>query len=379
MRILIVTPVFPPDIGGHATAVPLLARGLLARGHVVTVLTLSDEPGSIPERLPYAIERIPRRLWKFGRWPRTIASIIRLGRRSDLVLGYGLGLETAVANTVLGKPWVLKVVGDLAWERASLLGWVHDDFDTFQRRRYGVRVEALRRLQAWWVRRAGRIVVHSRYLATHVQAWGTPAEKISIVPNAADVPDPLTIQPFPIDTPLRVIAVARLVPWKGLDGLIEVVAGLPDCGLIIVGDGPDRPKLQGIIDARGVGDRVQLLGIRQRDDALSLMAASDVFVLNSSWEGLSHTLLEAMALGVPAIATAVGASPDVVIDGENGCLIDAGDNRALRDVLARLAGDPAERRRLADGARRTALRYSPGAQVAAMTSLLDRAAAGERP
>ena len=190
MRLLLITGIFPPDIGGPATYVPQLAGGLAARGHQITVLTLSDRLDHDDRSYPFAVVRLPRHLSKPRRWLRTIHQIIRLGRQADLLLVNGLYLEAGLANQWLRKPLVQKVVGDVAWEQATNQGWVGDSFEAFQQRRYGLKVEALKALRISWTRRADRLIVPSRYLARWVTRWGIPGDKItsSTMPSLSPPP-----------------------------------------------------------------------------------------------------------------------------------------------------------------------------------------------
>ncbi len=350
MRILIVTGIFPPDIGGPATYVPQIAEGLAQRGHAVTVVTLSDRLDHEDGVYPFRVIRLPRRAFKPWRIGRTVLALLRLGRRADVFFVNGLALESVLANFVLRKPLVMKVVGDLAWERATNWGWTADDFETFQKRRYGLRVELLKALRSWWTRRADRVIVPSRYLAGWVAGWGVPKDKLVVIYNAVEPVDDVEPLPIPLKTPVKAITVGRLVPWKRIDGLIEALREIPELGLVIVGDGPERPRLERIAQELGVSDRVYFAGQRSKTETLSLMAACDFFVLNSTYEGLPHAVLEAMALGLPVVATAVGGTPEVVRDGETGVLV-PGQYGTLGASLSALARDPALRRRLGRAAR----------------------------
>ncbi len=350
MRILIVTGIFPPDIGGPATYVPQIAEGLAQRGHAVTVVTLSDRLDHEDGVYPFQVIRLPRRAFKPWRMGRTVLVLLRLGRRADVLFVNGLALESVLANFVLRKPLVMKVVGDLAWERATGRGWTADDFETFQKRRYGLRVELLKALRSWWTRRADRVIVPSRYLARWVAGWGVPKDKLVVIYNAVEPVDRVKPLPVPLKTPVKAITVGRLVPWKRVDGLIEALREIPELGLVIVGDGPERPRLERIVQELGISDRVYFAGQRSKTETLSLMAACDFFVLNSTYEGHPHAVLEAMALGLPVVATAVGGTPEVVRDGETGVLV-PGRYGALGASLSALARDPALRRRLGRAAR----------------------------
>ena len=105
-------------------------------------------------------------------------------------------------------------------------------------------------------------------------------------------------------------------------------------------------------------------------DTLATMKSADVFVLNSSYEGLSHLLIEALALGVPIIATRVGGNPEVITDGDNGLLVPAGDTAALANALARLLGDDTLRARLSARAKEAARRFSVEMMLSATSELM---------
>ncbi len=358
LKVRIVTGIFPPDIGGPATYVPTLAAALAERRHEVVVLTLSDDLAHDDHRYPFRVVRLPREQAKPWRMLRTIRTIWRLGKGADVLFVNGLALESALANLALRKPLVMKVVGDLAWERVTSRGWTTDDFETFQHRRYGLRIELLKALRCWWTRRADRVIVPSRYLARCVEGWGVPEDRIVVIYNAVEPVDGVEPLPVPLATPVKAVTVGRLVAWKRVDGLLEALKEVPNLGLVVVGDGPERPRLERLARELGVQDRVYFAGQRPKKEALGLMAACDLFVLKSTYEGLPHVVLEAMALGLPVVATAVGGTPEIVEDGVNGRLVPREDERSLRDILADLTGNPVERQRLAESANSTSRRLA---------------------
>jgi glycosyltransferase involved in cell wall biosynthesis len=351
MRILITTGIFPPDIGGPATYVPTIAKALAERGHQVTVLTTSE-----PENLqwddsiyPFLVFRINRRQKIWLRSLKCIAEILRLGRAADVIYANGIYFEAAIANKFLRKPLVMKIVGDEAWERSVRRGWTKDNFEDFQQRCQSWQAELLKRHRSWVVRQANKVIVPSQYLANWVVKWGVPTEKIAVIYNAVEIPDKVEPLSIPLKTPVKAVTVGRLIPLKQVDRLIEALREIPELGLVVVGDGPERPRLERIAQELGVSGRVYFAGQRSKKETLSLMAACDLFVLNSTYEGLPHTVLEAMALGLPVIATAVGGTPEVVRDGETGVLV-LEQNGVIKALLT-LARDPAFRRRLGEAAR----------------------------
>jgi glycosyltransferase involved in cell wall biosynthesis len=192
----------------------------------------------------------------------------------------------------------------------------------------------------------------------HAAALGGRA--IDVIPNAVgELPpiaegerDELRRQLGIGDATPLVIAVGRLAPQKALSDLLRAFALLrtpdPTPQLRIVGRGRLRSALQSEIDALGLRDRVRLLGLRS--DVPRLLAASDLYVSSSHWEGLPVAMLEAMAAGVPVIATEVGDVPRV-LDPGCGVLVPPRDPAALARAIAELIADPVRRRRLAAGGR----------------------------
>jgi len=128
-----------------------------------------------------------------------------------------------------------------------------------------------------------------------------------------------------------ILTAARLNPWKGVDHLIQAVAQLRDVRLLVAGDGPELPRLRQL--AAGLGDRVQFLGYTPRDRLYLMMQAADYFALYSGYEGLPHTVLEALRVGTPVIASDKGGNPEVLRHGENGLLVAYVDTEALSAAL----------------------------------------------
>jgi glycosyltransferase involved in cell wall biosynthesis len=382
MHILIITGIFPPDIGGPATYVPQIASALAARGQTITVMTLSDAraPLSSPNResnkvrgeYPFRVVRLPRQAFKPWRWLRTVFTIIRLGHRADVLFVNGLYMEAILANFLLRKRLVQKVVGDWAWERATNRGWVKDHFEAFQKKRYIAKIEILKALRAWWHRQAHRVIVPSNYLARWLAQWGVPEAKIAVVYNAVEPIDSIQPSSVPFVTclKLRVVTVGRLVPLKQVDQIIEAIAQCNGVGLVIVGDGPEHGRLENLVRTCGLADRVYFAGRRSKAETFSLMAACDLFILNSTHEGFPHVVLEAMSLGLPVVATAVGGTPEVVQNGENGLLIASTVNGVLPKTLSRLLSFPVERQRLANGAKHTLERFCPMAMIEGTENVL---------
>jgi glycosyltransferase involved in cell wall biosynthesis len=155
-----------------------------------------------------------------------------------------------------------------------------------------------------------------------------------------------------------VINVARLVPEKAQHVLLRaartVAEARPDVRFVFAGEGPLKESLQALTGELGLLSQVQFLDFR--DDIDRLLAASDVFVLSSVFEGMPVSLLEAMSAGCPSVATRVGGIPQVLRDGETGLLVPPDEPAALAEALLALLNNPERGMAMGDAARQTAVR-----------------------
>ena len=377
MKLLLVTGIFPPDHGGPAGYIPRIAAELVRRGHAVRVVCLSDRLDHDDRGYPFAVHRIRRGMPLPARMLRTIAAIYRGSRGADAVLVNGLRLEAMAATRLSGVPAVHKVVGDLAWERARNRGWFAGTLDEYQAAPKGPKLRLLDWLRTVPLRGAARVIVPSRYLGGIVAGWGFPAARTSLVYNAVeprrDDDAPADVPPLPPFAGPTVVTVCRLVPWKGVDGLIEALPELPGARLMVVGDGPLRAALERLAAERGVAERVVFAGGVSAAGVRALLRQADVFVLNSSYEGLPHVVLEAMAEGVPVVATDAGGTGELVEHGVTGLLVPVGAREALVAAIRTLLGEPHTARALRDGAARALeSRFSYAAMVEDTERLLAR-------
>ena len=235
-------------------------------------------------------------------------------------------------------------------------------------------------------RRVSRYIAVSRYVREKLARelpW--PVDRIVVVHNGVDAPPP-TGPPAPTlraslagpQTAPVVFAASNLFPVKGVDVLIEAAALVPAARFAIAGEGPERIALERRIAELGIGDRVTLLG--WREDAGDLMRAADVFVLSSRGEGLSLSLLEALAVGTPTVITRVGGLPEAIEDGVSGLIVDPDDPPALAAAIRTLLADPALRDRLAAaGAKAFAERFSARVMVAGIEAVYESVLPGGVP
>lgn len=218
----------------------------------------------------------------------------------------------------------------------------------------------------------------SQHVASRLHdRFGVSKERITVIPNAvviSELPRPNASLRAELaggdGTRPIVLTVARLDPQKGIVYLLRAAAEIPDVVFAIAGDGPERDSLHALARSLGLEDRVRFLGHRQ--DVPALLAACDVFVLPSLYEGLPLSVLESMAAGIPVIATDIGGTREAVRDGETGTLIPACDASALASAIRATLADLSKARQLAFNARAyVQTEHSASAMVRRVSRLYD--------
>lgn len=362
MRIVFLTGIWPPDVGGPATHGPDFAAFLRDRGHAVYVFTMADGE---PAVRPVPVEIVSRRRPFVVRYPELTARATRAARGADLIYATATYAAAAVASATAGRPLVVKLVSDPAYERARRYGLYTGALDGFESDR-GRGVRALRMMRTAALRRACRIVVPSRYLAEIAAGWGLNAGRIEVVSNPA--PPPSEVQPESLE-PRTFVFVGRLTAQKALHDALDALAAVPAARLLVIGDGPERSTLEAHAYSSGVADRAVFLGALPRDETLRYAAGAHAALLSSAWENLPHGVIEALSLGTPVVATAVGGVPEVVRDGENGLLVPPSDPVALAGAMRSMLDD-AVRARLAAGARPSVAALSSDAVYLRLEAIL---------
>jgi glycosyltransferase involved in cell wall biosynthesis len=229
-------------------------------------------------------------------------------------------------------------------------------------------------------RRSRRIIVNSVRVRDYiVRSYRAPAARIQVVHNGVDTtrfaPGGGERSPSPV-----VLAAGRLVAQKNFELLIEAAARirreLPAVRFLIAGDGPQRGRLVERLQALGLNGAVELLG--ERADMEELLRCADVFWLTSSWEGLPNAVLEAMASGLPVVATDVGGTGELFASGREGFLVRPDSVDDFVYFGAALLRDEPLRRRMGAAARRRAQQFSLRSMVQATEAIYD-AVLGEAP
>ncbi len=383
--------------GGMEQHAALLLRELQKRGHrfsiITTRLPANVEPGASVAQRTWYLESTPAirysRLW----WRESARAIACLNDEDpiDLIWSQSAGafgyLEQRSENV---SPVVAIMHGTPLGElTGSLRSWkIHPS----------PRTTALVGLYLWrWLYEGRRwrhvipklaaIVAVSEHVAQGIaRLWKSSREQIQIVPNGIDLerfaPSPVTRAAMRRklevgDNELAVMATGRLAMEKGFQFLLKAIVNLPQLRLFVLGHGKYGRLLQRQAQKLGLEKRVRFLGHVPHDELPDYLNAGDLFAFTSILEeAFPLSVIEAMGVGLPIVATRVGGVPTAIEDGAQGLLVPPGQVRPLRDALASLAASPALRARLGRAARRKAeARFSVERMVEATESVFQLAAA----
>ena len=376
MKALVVSGIWPPDVGGPASHAPDVAAYLCARGHAVEVVTTA---AAAPAREDYPVRWAPRSLPKGVLHVRTAALVRERARHADVVYTTGMFGRSSAGAALARRPYVVKLTADPAFERARRRGEVGGTVDEFQENGGGIRGAAYRRARDLELRHAFHVFCPSAWLRDLAISWGLDRDRVSVLPN----PTPLAADLRPRDELKRELSLngatlafaGRLTAQKSLEVALEAVAQSDGVRLLVAGEGDERPRLERRAQELGLGDRVRFLGAQPRSRVVELLAAADAMILSSSWENFPHTVVESLAAGTPVVATATGGVAEVVEDGVNGLLVPAGDPAALAQAVRRYFGDAELRERLRAAAAPSVAKYAPERVFARLEEVLAAAAA----
>ena len=357
------------EVGGSQRQIVQLALGLKERG-IECVVLYFIKPSFLVDRLHAAgiqTLRVDKRrrvdpgfVWKLRQTIRQWAP--------DVLHCYSFTAELwgAIATRLLP-----------AAERPTLITSVRGTYEWYSANQW--------RMKHWASQRSQGIISNSREGAEYAaRQMGLPMSRFSIVHNGVEVPEPAADavaalrKEYTAATPngqaaapfeTLLLFVGRLVEHKNLPRLLDafarVAAERPHVRLLLVGGGPLHDALVARIRELKLDGRALLLG--ERPDVAALMKAADLLVAPSLREGMSNVILEAMALGLPVLATRVGGTPEVIEDGRHGVLVDPIDTLALADAMLQLIDDPVRRQAIGQAGRQKVLeQYSPPAMVSAM-------------
>ncbi len=349
------------------TFVAELAAGLVAAGHEVRILATGAEVPEGPVH-PVAAGLLDRTVRAGDGGPLSPGRAVALARgtpRKAGLLGLSLLDRLAPARTGVTRMLAAEAPFDVVHAQfgyAGLTAARHRRWGTLRTRAlvthfrgYDITGFVAERGSGVYDRlfaEADLFVAGSRSLRDRAVALGAPAERMRVIGSPIDtqVFAPPTQRP-PRQGPVRLVAIGRLVGKKGFSDAVRAVALLREAGrevrLDILGEGPLGPALAVEAAAAGVADRVTLRGAAGQAEVLAALHAAEILVAPSrrtgsgDEEGVPNVLKEALATGLPVIATRHGGSPELVVPGENGDLVPEGDPAALAAAIGRMMDDPA--------------------------------------
>lgn len=347
MHLLFLNYEFPPVGGGAAYASLATARELVSMGHRVDFLTTAtpyaESDAEIDGVRVFRVRSYRRGIHESGIGGALSFIVCAMSRLRAIArrtrydaCHYYFGLPTGLLTRLPGPhqycPYVISLRGSDVPGYDPGLQWQHR-----------LLLPVTRRI---W-RGAHRVVANSHYLRSLAIA-SAPDVVIDVISNGAAAPDTSPVRQE-TRTDVRVLAVSRLIARKGLDVLIRALASVrsADLSIDIAGDGPCDAALRRLATACGVANRVRFHGFVNRAGLSSLYARADIFVQVSNVESCSMALLEAMAAGLPIVATKVGGNTELIQEGLNGLLIEPGSVNDLSGALLALALDRPRRQRFA--------------------------------
>ncbi len=380
IRVLLICDSYPPVLGGSEIEAQRVSAGMIRRGHQVHVLCAGGPPMPAvrnwidPAGIPVTIlTRQSRGVWKDRVFALEVARAIWSRRHSyDVVYFLMQGLHLAAGLPVarmLKKPSVMKVGGSnvIPGMRRSRMG---------------------RRELDWMQRWRVPVMVLNQGMKEEARADGFPEDQIVWMPNPIDPEEFRAALPgepaswreshgIPAGVSV-VVYVGRLSREKGLRELIAGFArGIrryPDALLLLVGDGAMRPELEALARAANLTpEQIRFTGRVPASEIPGWLRASDVFALTSPSEGFACALLEAMAVGLSSLVTAIPANLQLIDDGIHGLTVPFGDEEAAADAFQKLLHDPALRQKMGSAARLRAVEnYSTVKVVERYEALFER-------
>lgn len=338
-HIIIATEVYPPDIAGPATFIKRITPELNEAGFKVTTLTYADQASESEE-----LVKVSRQTSLINKYLAYFFKLKKLADKADLIFAQGplaSGLPAVLIKKLTGKKVIMKIVGDVVWERARNNNLTDQTIDEFQKAKHNFKVELQKKIRNWLIRQVDLAVVPSNYFKGLALGWGLKEDKIRVIYNSfeshrLDISKAEAKQKLNLNGEVM-LSVGRLTSWKGFDILIDLMPVLlmkkPDLKLVICGSGPQEEKLKAKIKDLKLEDKVIMAGQVNQSEIKYYYRAADLFILNSAYEGLSHTLLEALSYGLPCLASRIGGNPEVIEDKRNGLLFEYNNQQEILNCL----------------------------------------------
>ena len=352
MRILIINSEYPPIGGGAGNASAHIADQLKTFGHEVMVVTSRFE--NLPHREQkenLTIYRVPSLRRKQDR-SNPLEQVLFIFSASLWLLSLIPHARPAATLAFFGVPsgvvaWLMKKLYQIPYV-ISLRGGDVPGFRPYDFHFYHKLASPF--LRVIW-RNASAVVANSKGLRQLAQAFDARFE-IPVIPNGVDLELYKAVE-RDWSSP-RLLSVGRIVHQKGLDLAMHALGELKDLDWqwTIAGDGPQMESLQSLAQELGIEDRVVFLGWQSRRQLIEQYQNANIFLFPSRHEGMPNAILEAMASGLPVIATCIAGSEELVVDADTGLLVPQEDIESLQGALKKLLSDAALRQHMGAASRR---------------------------
>ena len=336
MDILITVGIFPPDIGGPASFVPNISKYLINKGHNIKIICLSDKE-HLDYKDEFSVIRINRNLPIISRWVKTIVKIYNVSKKSDLIFVNGLGTEATIANLFSRKKVIRKIVGDPVWERVYNKKLINESFDDFQENKHGIFISLQKIIRNWSINKSNLIITPSQHLKTFINKIGVD-NKILVINNGVTIQE--TNNKVFQNSIIQLLVVSRLVTQKNIDSIIKAVKVMENEGIIlnIVGDGSEINNLKNLVENYELKEKVNFIGKIENAKLNEYLSNADIFVQASNYEGLPHSILEAINYEIPILSTEVGGCSVLLNKGERGYIIplpisETGISEGIRTII----------------------------------------------
>ena len=325
MNILITVGIFPPDVGGPASFVPKITNYLINMDNKVKIICLADEENLLLED-ELDVLRIRRSIYLPIRWFKTISLIIKHGRKSDILFVNGLGVEAAIANLYLRKKIVRKLVGDPVWERFYNKKRTSETFDDFQNLKHNLNVRIQKLIRNWSISSSEIVVTPSDHLKEFINRTNPKTEVLKLN-NGLDIPEFKRNKSHLHE--FNILINSRLVVQKNIHFVIEAMGSIKnlDINLKIIGEGGEFASLEELITNLNIQNRVKMIGKVENNLISEYLKTSNLFIQASDYEGLPHSILEAINYEVPILSTEVGGCKDLLDNGDRGFIISSPQNK----------------------------------------------------
>ncbi|HLP80095.1 MAG TPA: glycosyltransferase family 4 protein [Acidobacteriota bacterium] len=336
--IVVATGIYAPEIGGPATYLSHIVPQLQRMGHTVKIVTYGE-----PRDGCITVSRkrnIISRMYHFYR------AVVDASKDADVIFAtdiFSAGYPALRAAKKLQKRFVVRFVGDVVWETMRSESKTTLPFDEFQRRKVSFLYECARKMQRRVIREADEVLTVSRQLANIAKEWGS-----AHVTQVANCVDDIKVDSSQIlrkkwgitQSDFVIASIGRLTNYKRVEDIIAAVSkaavtenAAASWKLMVAGDGPQMTRLRDIASCAGV----TFLGSIDQTKVRELLTICDVLVVASEYEGMSHTILEALALGKTVVASDVDGNTELLSDGHSGFIFPLGDSAMLSEILLKIA------------------------------------------